>query len=201
MTAICTGTSNKDLVPLRTAVFIFFVLNVESPSWSHGDTSTLFQVVRGLHRCTATFNIIVSLLVGFIQTLSIHTYMKSLTYKRAPLGMGELLDHAWSGRLSAASVTFAKMEVVSAIGLSLATLREVCRLCSAVDGDNDAAWTESTTVVMDDNKVLILVNNERIPFVLLVSQDMKHTSLATFSHGVVLSINESTSCRKSSMRK
>ena len=36
---------------------------------------------------------------------------------------------------------------------------------------------------------------------LLVSQDMKHTSPATFSHGVVLSINESTSCRKSSMRK
>ena len=93
------------------------------------------------------------------------------------------------------------MEVISAIGLSLATLREVCRLCSAVGGDNDAAWTESTTVVMDDNKVLTLVNNERIPFVLLVSQDMKHTSLATFSHGVVLSINESTSCRKSSMRK
>ena len=77
---------------------------------------------------------------------------------------------------------------------------------SSVDGDNDAAWTESTTVVMDDNKVLILVSNERIPLtptmcMLLVSQDMKHTSPATFSHGVVLSINESTSCRKSSMRK
>ena len=95
---------------------------------------------------------------------SIRTYMKSLTYKRAPLGMEELLDHAWSGRLAAASVTFAKMEAIFAIGLSLATLREVCRLCSAVDGDNDAAWTESTTVVMDDNKVLILVSNERIPF-------------------------------------
>ena len=98
------------------------------------------------------------------------------------------------------------MEVISAIELSLATLREVCRLCSAVDGDNEAAWTESTTVVMDDNKVLILVSNERIPFtptmcMLLVSQDMKHTSPATLSHGVVLSINESTLCRKSSMRK
>ena len=65
--------------------------------------------------------------------------VESLTYKRAPLGMEELLDHAWSGRLAAASVTFAKMEVISTIGLSLATLREVCRLCSAVDGDNDAA--------------------------------------------------------------
>ena len=102
---------------------------------------------------------------------------------------------------SAACVTFAKMEVISAIGFSLATLREVCRLCSAVDGDKDAAWIESTTVVMDDNKELILVSNEQIQFVLLLSQDMKHTSLATFSHGVVLSINESTSCRKSSMRK
>ena len=65
--------------------------------------------------------------------------VESLTYKRASLGMEELLDHAWSGRLAAASVTFAKIEVISAIGLSLATLREVCRLCSAVDGDNDAA--------------------------------------------------------------
>ena len=77
--------------------------------------------------------------------------------------MEELLDHAWSGRLAAASVTCAKMEAISAIGLSLATLREVCRLCSAVDGGNDAAWTESTTVVMDDNKAPILVSNERIP--------------------------------------
>ena len=85
--------------------------------------------------------------------------------------------------------------------LSLATLRRGLQVVQCSGGDNDAAWTESTTVVMDDNKVLILVNNERIPFVLLVSQDMKHTSLATFSHGVVLSINESTSCRKSSMRK
>ena len=141
------------------------------------------------------------LTVRFIQAFSNRTYMKCLTYKRVPLRMEDLLDHAWSGRLTAASVTFAKMEVISVIGLSLATLREVCMLCSAVDGDKDAAWTESTTVVMDDNKVLILVSNERIPFVLLVSQDMKHTSFATFSHGVVLSINESTSCRKSSMRK
>ena len=154
--------------------------NVEWPSWSHVDTSTLFQVVQGLLRCTATFNIIVFLFVRFIQAFSIRTYMKCLTYKRVPLRMEDLLGHAWSGRLTAASVTFAKMEVISAIGLSLATLREVCRLCSAVDGDKDAAWTESTTVVMDDNKVLILVSNERIPFVLLVSQDMKHTSLATF---------------------
>ena len=36
--------------------------------------------------------------------------------------MEELLDHAWSGRLAAASVTVAKVEVISAIGLSLAAL-------------------------------------------------------------------------------
>ena len=195
---LCTFTYKRLRVVAEIGSLHIFVLNVEALSWSHGDTSTLFQVVRGLHRCIVTFNIIVS--------HSIRTYIKSLTYKRAPLGMEELLGHAWSGRLAAASVTFAKMEVISAIGLSLATLREVCRLCSAVDGDNDAAWTESTIVVMDDNKVLILVSNERIPFtpttcMLLVSQDMKHTSPATFSHGVVLSINEPTSCRKSSMRK
>jgi dynein heavy chain len=49
--------------------------------------------------------------------------------------------------------------------------------------------------VMDDNKILTLVSNERIPFtptmrMLLEIQDMKHASPATVSRGGVLFINE-----------
>ncbi|CAE7303949.1 ODA4 [Symbiodinium necroappetens] len=65
-----------------------------------------------------------------------------------------------------------------------------------LDGDIDATWIESMNTVMDDNKVLTLVSNERIPFtqtmrMLLEIQDMKHASPATVSRGGVLYINES----------
>jgi dynein heavy chain len=64
-----------------------------------------------------------------------------------------------------------------------------------LDGDIDATWIESMNTVMDDNKVLTLVSNERIPFtptmrMLLEIQDMKHASPATVSRGGVLFINE-----------
>ena len=64
-----------------------------------------------------------------------------------------------------------------------------------LDGDIDAKWIESMNTVMDDNKVLTLVSNERIPFtptmrMLLEVQDMIHASPATVSRGGVLFINE-----------
>eukprot|EP00931_Biecheleriopsis_adriatica_P003888 TRINITY_DN10563_c0_g2_i1.p1 TRINITY_DN10563_c0_g2~~TRINITY_DN10563_c0_g2_i1.p1 ORF type:complete len:2985 (-),score=661.93 TRINITY_DN10563_c0_g2_i1:306-8801(-) len=64
-----------------------------------------------------------------------------------------------------------------------------------LDGDIDATWIESMNTVMDDNKILTLVSNERIPFtptmrMLLEIQDMKHASPATVSRGGVLFINE-----------
>ncbi|CBZ52391.1 hypothetical protein NCLIV_021800 [Neospora caninum Liverpool] len=64
-----------------------------------------------------------------------------------------------------------------------------------LDGDIDAEWIESMNTVMDDNKVLTLVSNERIPFtstmrMLFEVADMKHASPATVSRGGVLFINE-----------
>eukprot|EP00929_Paragymnodinium_shiwhaense_P077081 TRINITY_DN3967_c0_g2_i2.p1 TRINITY_DN3967_c0_g2~~TRINITY_DN3967_c0_g2_i2.p1 ORF type:complete len:4576 (+),score=1729.31 TRINITY_DN3967_c0_g2_i2:93-13820(+) len=64
-----------------------------------------------------------------------------------------------------------------------------------LDGDIDATWIESMNTVMDDNKILTLVSNERIPFtptmrMILEIQDMKHASPATVSRGGVLFINE-----------
>jgi dynein heavy chain len=64
-----------------------------------------------------------------------------------------------------------------------------------LDGDIDATWIESMNTVMDDNKILTLVSNERIPFtatmrMLLEIQDMKHASPATVSRGGVLFVNE-----------
>eukprot|EP00397_Hematodinium_sp_SG-2012_P000941 GEMP01000942.1.p1 GENE.GEMP01000942.1~~GEMP01000942.1.p1 ORF type:complete len:1804 (-),score=375.45 GEMP01000942.1:270-5681(-) len=62
------------------------------------------------------------------------------------------------------------------------------------DGDIDAMWIESMNTVMDDNKVLTLVSNERIPFtctmhLLLETHNMDHASPATVSRGGVPFIN------------
>ncbi|XP_026191394.1 dynein beta chain, ciliary [Cyclospora cayetanensis] len=64
-----------------------------------------------------------------------------------------------------------------------------------LDGDIDAEWIESMNTVMDDNKVLTLVSNERIPFtptmrMIFEIADMKHASPATVSRGGVVYINE-----------
>lgn len=64
-----------------------------------------------------------------------------------------------------------------------------------LDGDIDAEWIETMNTVMDDNKVLTLVSNERIPLtasmrLLLEIQDMHCASPATASRGGVLYVNE-----------
>eukprot|EP00397_Hematodinium_sp_SG-2012_P006618 GEMP01006652.1.p1 GENE.GEMP01006652.1~~GEMP01006652.1.p1 ORF type:complete len:1174 (-),score=222.72 GEMP01006652.1:270-3284(-) len=63
------------------------------------------------------------------------------------------------------------------------------------DGDIDAMWIESMNTVMDDNKVLTLVSNERIPFtgtmrMPLETQHIDQASPATVSRGGALFINE-----------
>ncbi|PNW78281.1 hypothetical protein CHLRE_09g403800v5 [Chlamydomonas reinhardtii] len=63
-----------------------------------------------------------------------------------------------------------------------------------LDGDIDAEWIESMNTVMDDNKMLTLASNERIPLtpsmrLLLEINHMVHCSPATVSRGGVIFIN------------
>jgi len=64
-----------------------------------------------------------------------------------------------------------------------------------LDGDIDAVWIESMNTVMDDNKVLTLVSNDRIPLspsmrLLFEVSNLKNASPATVSRGGVLYIND-----------
>ena len=63
-----------------------------------------------------------------------------------------------------------------------------------LDGDIDAEWIESMNTVMDDNKMLTLASNERIPLtgsmrLLLEINHMIHCSPATVSRGGVIFVN------------
>lgn len=63
-----------------------------------------------------------------------------------------------------------------------------------LDGDIDAEWIESMNTVMDDNKMLTLASNERIPLtpsmrLLLEINHMIHCSPATVSRGGVIYLN------------
>ena len=65
-----------------------------------------------------------------------------------------------------------------------------------LDGDVDPNWIESLNTVMDDNKMLTLVSNERIPLqscmrILFEIANLKEATPATVSRGGVLFINES----------
>ena len=65
-----------------------------------------------------------------------------------------------------------------------------------LDGDIDAEWIESMNTVMDDNKVLTLVSNERIPLtpamrLIFEISHLRNASPATVSRAGVLYINES----------
>merc|ERR1719197_1489144 len=64
-----------------------------------------------------------------------------------------------------------------------------------LDGDIDAEWIESMNTVMDDNKVLTLVSNERIPLtpamrLIFEISHLRNASPATVSRAGVLYINE-----------
>ena len=64
-----------------------------------------------------------------------------------------------------------------------------------LDGDIDAVWIESMNTVMDDNKVLTLVSNERIPLtpamrMIFEVNSLDNASPATVSRAGILYINE-----------
>jgi dynein heavy chain len=64
-----------------------------------------------------------------------------------------------------------------------------------LDGDIDATWIESMNTVMDDNKVLTLVSNERIPLtpsmrLIIEVSNLRNATPATVSRGGVSFVNE-----------
>ena len=64
-----------------------------------------------------------------------------------------------------------------------------------LDGDIDAVWIESMNTVMDDNKVLTLVSNERIPLsesmrMVFEINTLKNATPATVSRAGILYIND-----------
>ena len=64
-----------------------------------------------------------------------------------------------------------------------------------LDGDIDAIWIESMNTVMDDNKVLTLVSNERVPLspamrMVFEINSLKNATPATVSRAGILYINE-----------
>ncbi len=66
---------------------------------------------------------------------------------------------------------------------------------SILDGDIDPAWIESLNTVMDDNRVLTLVSNDRFPLtpsmkLLFEISNLKYATPATVSRAGVLYINE-----------
>lgn len=66
---------------------------------------------------------------------------------------------------------------------------------SVLDGDIDPEWIESLNTVMDDNKVLTLVSNDRIPLtpsmrLIFEISNLKNATPATVSRAGVLFIND-----------
>jgi dynein heavy chain len=64
-----------------------------------------------------------------------------------------------------------------------------------LDGDLDANWIESMNSVMDDNKILTLANNERIPLkshmrIIYEIRDLRFATPATVSRAGILFISD-----------
>lgn len=64
-----------------------------------------------------------------------------------------------------------------------------------LDGDLDANWIESMNSVMDDNKILTLASNERIPLkgymkMIFEIRDLKYATPATVSRAGILFISD-----------
>ena len=82
----------------------------------------------------------------------------------------------------------------SVIMRDLANLANDCPKWIVLDGDIDPMWIESLNTVMDDNKVLTLASNERIPLtpsmrMLFEISHLKTATPATVSRAGILFIN------------
>ena len=86
-------------------------------------------------------------------------------------------------------------------GIIAKAMREQSKAANAhpkwiiLDGDIDAEWIESMNTVMDDNKVLTLVSNERIPLtpamrMIFEISHLRNASPATVSRAGVIFLNE-----------
>lgn len=66
-----------------------------------------------------------------------------------------------------------------------------------LDGDLDANWIESMNSVMDDNRILTLASNERIPLkphmrMIFEIRDLQFASPATVSRAGIIFVSDST---------
>ena len=80
---------------------------------------------------------------------------------------------------------------------SLGEINDVNPKWLVLDGDLDTNWIESMNSVMDDNKILTLASNERIPLkphmrMLFEIRDLRFASPATVSRAGILFISDST---------
>ncbi len=84
--------------------------------------------------------------------------------------------------------------LLSNIMRSLSSARDEKPKWIMLDGDLDANWIESMNSVMDDNRILTLASNERIPLLnhmrmIFEIRDLKHASPATVSRAGILYIS------------
>nr|SYZ35238.1 PtDNAH9b [Paramecium tetraurelia] len=85
--------------------------------------------------------------------------------------------------------------LVSKVLRSLSEIQDVNPKWILLDGDLDANWIESMNSVMDDNKILTLANNERIPLkphmrMLFEIRDLRFATPATVSRAGILYISD-----------
>lgn len=71
-----------------------------------------------------------------------------------------------------------------------------------LDGDLDANWIESMNSVMDDNRILTLASNERIPLknhmrMIFEIRDLKFASPATVSRAGIIFVSDASGRKRS----
>jgi dynein heavy chain len=94
--------------------------------------------------------------------------------------------------------------LLSSIMRSLSSIPDEKPKWILLDGDLDAHWIESMNSVMDDNKMLTLASNERIPLhahmrMIFEIRDLKHATPATVSRAGILYISTDRGTQRQSI--